>query len=303
MSEILVGFDNKAAADDALAFATRMARATGASMRLVAVYPYDDVGTRAADPRLRDYLEEDADAVLAAAADSISGVDVATEAIADTSPSRALRATAERRDAALVVVDSTHRGAIGRVLPGSTSGRLLHGSSSAVAIVPRGYAKDPGAIMTVGAGYDGSDESAVALHAACRIARRFDAVLRVFRVFDATRVGRPALMTGAAWDTMCDRHEAAQRDELEQAVAALPEAVAALPRFLAGVPGEELARQSQAVDVMVVGSRGRSPLSDVLHRGATHALLADAACPVIAVPRTACDRITELFALTTSGIA
>jgi nucleotide-binding universal stress UspA family protein len=300
MSEILVGFDDTAGADDALAFASRVARATGASMRLVAVYPYDDLGTRAADAGLRDYLQEDADAVLAVAAESISSVDVATEAIADVSPSRALQAAAERRAAPLIVVGSTHRGAIGRVLPGSTGERLLHGSS-AVAIVPRGYAKDAGEIATVGMGYDGSDEAAVALDAACRIARRFDATLHVFGVFDATRVGRPALMTGPAWSTMRDEHEAAQRKQLEQAVAALPDAVGAQPRFLDGRPGDELARQSQAVDVMVVGSRGRGPLSAVLRGGATHALLAHAACPVIVVPRSARERVTALFALTMSG--
>jgi nucleotide-binding universal stress UspA family protein len=303
MSEILVGYDDTAGADDALAFASRVARATGAPMRLIAVYPYDDLGTPAADAGLRDYLQEDADAVLAAAADSISGVDIATEAIADVSPSRALHAAVERRGAALVVVGSTHRGAIGRVLPGSTGERLLHGSSSAVAIVPRGYAKHSGETATVGVGYDGSDESAVALGVASSIARRLDAALRVFGVFDATRVGQPVTMTGPAWSKMADEHAAAQRKQLEQAVAALPDAVGAQPRFLDGRPGDELARQSQAVDVMVVGSRGRGPLSAVLRGGATHALLAHAACPVIVVPRSARVRVTALFALTTSGSA
>lgn len=303
MSEILVGFDETAGADDVLAFATRVARATGASVRLVAVHPVDNLGTRAADAALRDDLHEAANAVLAAAADSVEGVDVAIEAIADVSPSRALHAAAERHSAALVVVGSTHRGPVGRVLPGSTGERLLHRSSSAVAIVPRGYAKDSGQITTVGAGYDGSDEAAVALETACRFARRFDAALCVFGVFDATRVGRPALMTGPAWSTMCDVHEAAQREELEQAVAALPDAVGAQPRFLDGRPGEELARQSEAVALMVVGSRGRAPPSAVLRRGATHGLLVHAACPVVIVPRDARDRINALFALTTSGTA
>jgi nucleotide-binding universal stress UspA family protein len=301
MTEILVGFDDTAGADDALAFASRLARATGGSMRLIAVYPYDDLGTRAADAGLRDYLQEDADAVLAAAAESVSGVDVTTETIADVSPARALHAAAERRGAAIVVVGSTHRGVIGRVLPGSTGERLLHGSSSAVAIVPRGYAKQAGEIASVGVGYDGSDEAVVALEAACRIALRFDAALRVFGVFDATQVGRPALMTGPAWSAMRDDREAAQREQLEQAVAALPDAVRAQPQFLDGRPGEVLARQSKAVDVMVVGSRGHGPLSAVLSGGATHALLARAAAPTIVVPRSARGRVIGFLELTTSG--
>ena len=42
-------------------------------------------------------------------------------------------------DAALIVVGSTHTGRAGRVLPGSTGERLLHGSPCAVAVVPTDY--------------------------------------------------------------------------------------------------------------------------------------------------------------------
>ena len=69
-------------------------------------------------------------------------------------------------------------------------------------------------------GYDASEESSDALSAACLLARRLDAALRVIHVFDATRVGRPALMTGPAWPAMRDGREGSQREELERAVAA-----------------------------------------------------------------------------------
>ena len=141
------------------------------------------------------------------------------------------------------------------------------------------------AITTLGVGYDASDEASHALAAACLLARRLGAALRVFHVYDATRVGRPALMTGPAWSTMRDEQEGEQREELEQAIATLPRDVAAEPRFLIGRPGDELARQSEAVDVMLFGSRRHVPLAALLLGGVAHVLLARAACPVVLVRR------------------
>ena len=79
-------------------------------------------------------------------------------------------------------------------MPGTTGERPLHGPPCPVALVSRCYA-DTGAIGTVGAGHEGSDESKAALAAACQVARQFDAALRVIDVFDASRIGAPALMT------------------------------------------------------------------------------------------------------------
>jgi nucleotide-binding universal stress UspA family protein len=44
MSEILVGIDGSAGAQDALAFAKQLARVTGAGLRLANAFPYDDIG-------------------------------------------------------------------------------------------------------------------------------------------------------------------------------------------------------------------------------------------------------------------
>jgi nucleotide-binding universal stress UspA family protein len=302
MPEILVGFDDTAAADDALAFATRVARATGSSLRLVLAHPPHDLSRRPSGETSRDYVREDAGAVLVAAAESVDGIDVATEAIADSSPPHALHAAAARSGAALIVVGSTHRGPVGRVLPGSTGERLLHGSTCAVAIAPRGYAKRCGAITTVGVGYNGCDESVGALAASRRLARQFGARLRVIHVFDATRVGQPALMTGPGWTTMRDAHEAAQRQELEKAVAALPNDLDAEARFVVGRPGQELAHESEEVDVMLVGSRGYGPLAAVLLGDVSHVLLRRAGCPVIVLPRRVRVGVEALLASSAEAV-
>ena len=237
--------------------------------------------SRATTKAYREYLRSDAQALLDRVAAGVEGIPTSTEAIiADTSPPRALHALAEREDVALVVVGSTHHGPAGRVVPGSTGERLLHGSPCPVAIVPRGYA-DAGPIRTVGVGYDGSDESKAALAAAYQLARRFDAGLRVIRVFDATYVGTPALMTVPGHEHVHEDYEASQREALDEAVEAVPGDVRVEAGFVAGSARHELAAQSERVDLMVVGSRGYGPRAAVLLGGVTHTLLRKAACPVV----------------------
>ena len=185
---------------------------------------------------------------------------------------------------ALVVVGSTRRGPVGRVVPGSTGERLLHGSPCPVAIVPRGYAV-AGPIRTVGVGYDGSEESEVALTAACQVAVRFGASLRVIRIYDATRFGAPALMTIPGEVSYHEDYEKQQREGLDEAVAALPAEVHAETVFIAGPSGPELAAQTEHVDLMVVGSRGYGPRAAVMLGGVTHTVIRKAHCPVIVLPR------------------
>lgn len=284
MSEIVVGFDESPGAYDALTFASFVARSAGASLRIAGAYPYDDVPSRGSNAEYREYLRSDCQAALVKAAAAVEAIDVVTEAIADMSPPRALHELAERTDAALVVVGSTRRGPIGRVVPGSTGERLLHGSPCPVAVVPRGFA-DAGPIRTVGVGFDGSDESEAALAAACAVARRLGATLRVVRIFDATRVGAPALVTTPGEVTAFENYEAAQREGLDEAVAELPAELDAKAVFVAGNAGPELAAQTEHVDLMVIGSRGYGPRAAVLLGGVSHTVLRKAHCPVIVLPR------------------
>ncbi|HEX5782078.1 MAG TPA: universal stress protein [Solirubrobacteraceae bacterium] len=284
MTEIIVGIDDSPGALDALTFASRLALASGASLRLATAFPYSDTPSRVNVAAYRADLESDARKTLEAARVATEAAVSGIEAIADPSPARALHELSERIDAALVVVGSTRRGPLGRVVPGSTGERLLHGSPCPVAIVPRGYST-AALVRTIGVGYDGSDESEAALGAACLVARRFEAALRVIRVYDATLVGSPALMTVPGSYNVHEDFEAQQREGLDEAVRALPGELGAEPVFVAGPAGPELAAQSEQVDLMVVGSRGYGPRAAVLLGGVTHTLIRKAACPVVVLPR------------------
>ena len=110
---------------------------------------------------------------------------VELKAIANPSPSHGLHALAEQEDADLIVVGSTHTGRAGRVLPGSTAERLLHGAPCPVAVAPNGYAqRSDQQPAVIGCGYDGSSSSRRALEEAGRLAAATGAKLQAIRVFE-----------------------------------------------------------------------------------------------------------------------
>jgi nucleotide-binding universal stress UspA family protein len=297
MSEILVGFDGTDGARDALAFARRLAALTGARLRLANAFPYDDMPNRASNGAFREALRADAESTLARA----GAGDAPRHAVADVSPARALQRIAEETDASLLVVGSTRRGPIGRVVPGSTAERLLHGAPCPVAIVPQGYGAPERELKVIGVGYDGSEESEAALATATDVARRLGATLRVIRVFDTAQIGTPALMSSVGYISVPKEMERAQREQFERRVAEQPDDVEVESVFFAGVPNKELPVQSQSVDLMIMGSRGYGPVRAVLLGGVSHALVREAACPVIVMPRGAKSGLAGLLAPATEA--
>jgi nucleotide-binding universal stress UspA family protein len=104
--------------------------------------------------------------------------------VGGVSAPRALTEIAEDERADVVVIGSTHRGGIGRVLPGSVGERLLQGAPCAVLVAPRGFAKrsEPFAIRTIGVGYDGRTESTHARDVATGLAADLGATVATITV-------------------------------------------------------------------------------------------------------------------------
>src|SRR4051794_37574390 len=175
MSKILIGVDASDRSADAVAFARQLATATGADLVAACAFPYPDAPNRAANLAYREALREQA---LRTARDHVSDAEIF--AVANMSPAHALHDVAAATGAALVVVGSTHTGRAGRVLPGSTGEKLLHGAPCSVAVVPRGYAAAP--IRRIGVAYDASAEAEAALAAAAGLAHALDAELELVGV-------------------------------------------------------------------------------------------------------------------------
>jgi nucleotide-binding universal stress UspA family protein len=280
MSKIIVGVDESPGSADAIALASELAGLTGAAVARVNVYPYELYAGRGANAEFEQWVRHDSQALLERAR---GRVDAELRTIANPSPAHGLQHLAETDDAGLIVVGSTHTGRAGRVLPGSTGERLLHGAPCPVAVAPKGYAERDGhSHGIVGCGYDGTATASRALTAARRLADAAGARLRVIRAFTPLQFDTVGVAGtgGAAYN---DRLRERAEDELHAATAdSDAEAV-----FSDGDAVTELVEQSKQLDLLVIGSRGYGPLRAVLLGGVAGPLMRDAACPVIVLPRTA----------------
>jgi nucleotide-binding universal stress UspA family protein len=299
MTTILIGVDGSPGSDDALAFARPLAAASDADVVLVDAFRYDDTPSRASNLAFRNTLKKDAEDTLRGAAARLEGVNperVKTTAVACTSPARALDHLATTHNAELIVVGSAHAGRLGRIVPGSTAERLLHGAPCPVAVVPKGYRPEHGGQRPqIGIAYDGSKESEAALHAATLITTALGGQLRVIKVFDATSYAAPAMMGGPGYIETRATIEQDVEAALDATIARLPEAVHPESVFLAGDVVHELVTQSTGLDLLVAGSRGYGPLRAVLLGGVTGRLIREAACPLLIVPRGHETPLADLF--------
>ncbi len=210
-----------------------------------------------------------------------------------------LLALARARGADLLVIGSTHRGAIGRVLPGATIEHLLGEAPFAIAVAPPGFGgsdDDSGwrlaedgdgadaGLRVIGVGFDGSPAAREALAIATDLALANGAALRVFAVarklVHAPGSAAPAQGPGAQGEVE------ALREALHEAVADLPAEVRALPVFLRGFVADELVAAARVgVDLLVIGSRRGGPLRRVAHRSVSSFVVNEAHCPVLICPR------------------
>ncbi len=295
MSKIIVGVDGSHRSDDALALASSVARHTAAEIVLARAYPYDDAAGHLGDSARRHNLREAAQLVLdQARAHADPALHITTRTIADPSPSRALHTLAERERASLVVIGSSHRGAVGRVFAGTTAERLLHGSPCPVAVAPRGMAHG-GSISRIAVGWDRSAESGAALDAAIAIARALGAELHIVEVLDIQWAGTPAILPGSGAELAAHQPAARARDGLNEVVSGLPADVRVDAAVVLGDPVADLVNQTEDADLLVLGSRGYGPRRAVLLGGVSGRVVRKSACPVIVVPRGVERQLEDLF--------
>ena len=146
---ILVGVALRDDDSAPLALARDLARYTGAPLALVNVYPYEPM-PRLPSAEYDAMLREDALVGLNEAAQALRDeFEVSVHAEGSRSPVRGLHDAALALDASMLVVGSSHRGALRRVMPGGVGERLLHAAPRAVALAPRGYEGDKDSIRRV----------------------------------------------------------------------------------------------------------------------------------------------------------
>jgi nucleotide-binding universal stress UspA family protein len=290
---VIVGIEHSEPARDALALAGTLARALGARLILASVYLVEP--RRGASGAYARALEAEAEAALEWAAGPLGGVPhVECRTIASPSVAQGLQELAEAEGALTIVVGPSQRGRLGRLFPGSVGQRLLHGAPCPVAIAPRGHWSNPRTgIRSIGVGYVPVPDGWSALRAACALAGRLGATLQVLSVAEPPAAAASIPYGWGYADVETTSRDALVQD-LRRALDEAGEAVAATGDVVEGYADDELARLSEAVDLLICGSRGYGPVDSVLLGSVSTSLLRKASCPILVIPRGADDSFRSL---------
>lgn len=273
-TNILVGIDGGPGGQDALALARHVAE-EDAELRLA---HFDIKGplARWGVATHHDPAEKEQALKLLEAVREHAGIDATLHAAVSSSVGRGLHELAEHTGADLIVVGSSARGLLGRVLLGDDTQASLNGASCAVAVAPAGYAHRTVVFREIGVGYNGSPESEYALEVARELASERGVILSAFEA-----VSLPVLAF--------DGGDGAIRRDLDRAVKAARERIAALgdvePHAAYGEAADELALYGASLDMLVIGSRGYGPLGRLVNGSTACRLARTARCPLLVLPR------------------
>jgi len=279
---VVVGIDGREGGRDAVALAAKLLP-VGGRLFLTNVYAGEPYVWRGGSPAHQVVVREDALALLSRAREE-AGVTAELRPIATASVGEGLHAVAEDVGADLIVVGSSRRGLVGRVLLGDDTRAALDGAPCAVAVAPAGHAGHPSLMREIGVGYNWTPESEHALAVARELAAEHGAKLSVFEAISlpaSLYIGGPAPV-----------HEA-----VEDMVNGARERLRALggvePHAAYGVPFEELAVYSASLDLLVLGSRGYGPVGRVIHGSTSRQLARAARCPLLVLPKIAATSAAE----------
>ncbi|WP_336337594.1 universal stress protein [Haloarcula brevis] len=282
--------------DEATAAARRgLALAKAFDATAEAVYVVEGRARRLArTDRERDQLRDHGEAVLAdveaLAADVGQPV---TTALLEGKPSVRIDEHARETDAGLVVLGRQGMTGLGKRLLGGVTEQLLHRATVPVLVVS-------GAEPTEGFDYsqillptDGSENAETATRHGAALAARYGATVHVLNVVDIQAAGG-TFNAGGLNEAFVERLEANGRDAVASVADALDTAtpdvavetaVARTDSFDGVAPGIREYVADNDIDLVVMGSHGRSNLQRRLLGSVTSQLLRTVSVPVLVTPR------------------
>ena len=278
---ILVAFSPDSADHGPVNFAAAAGRVAGAPLVVVAV------GDGAAS------LESE----LAA-----RGVSATVRAVEHSKPAHAVTDAVKELSPALVVVGSTRRGRLGRVLLGSTAEHVMKGSPCPVVVAPCGYEEPSGGMRSVGAAFVPTSGGRDTLRAAAQLARSGGARLVAVMVLNPKHAGEqsPGLMAAAHHDhdvseDLAGRSRIEAEDALKDALAASAADLDTEPDVLFQDPADGLVAASGRLDLLVMGSADHGPSGAVALGGVGRKVTAQAGCPVLVLPHDTAGALDALL--------
>jgi nucleotide-binding universal stress UspA family protein len=285
-------------------FAVGAARFTGASLVVAVVYPGGSPLERLSgaefahdvEPNGREGVEQLMIGLRA------EGVDADLHVVEHSTPARGIAAAIEALEPGLAVLGSGRKGHVGRVSRGSTAERVIQGASCPVVVVPRGYERPATGWRTVGAAFAPSAEGGEALRAAVHLARAAGARVRTVMALSPKRAAEqsPGLLAAQHHERedaedVAARHRLGAEQMLADAIAEHAGEVEIESDVLFQDPAHALVAASANLDLLVMGSRAYGPLRAVLLGGVSRRVTAEAACPVLVLPRGVQDAIGDLI--------
>ncbi|MEF8840168.1 MAG: universal stress protein [Haloarculaceae archaeon] len=279
---ILVPVDGSAPSKRAVGYGTLLAEAYGAELELLHVLAD---GRHEGDDRGPG--DERGEAVLAAAAELVGDrVPVGTRLLEGV-PHRRVVEHVAGSGVDLVVMGRRGRAGLGEGLLGSVTERVVVGTDAPVLVVPEGDTNAPEGFSAVLLPTDGSENAEAATGHAVDLVRRFGTDLHVATVVDAESAGG---LFGAedVTDDLIERLEASGEEAVERMVAAVlavgPELDPATA-VVHGTPHEGIRDYvvEHGVDLVAMGSRGRSGIERQLFGSVTKRVLRVADVPVLVV--------------------
>ena len=284
---IIAAIDPHRQDDGAAALGLLLARVTGAPLLLASAYavdpPDDGLYAEYAEATRAATLEHVEQARAHALADTGGTVVVSSTVIAcEGSPAGPIHRLAERKDAAIIVVGSSSRGTLGRVLPGAVTDRLLHGAPCPVAVATSGFSAER--LRLIGVAFLERPDGRAALAHANGLAEAAGAQIRVLTVREPVEWRFTSGLDAAELAALQRASDEAAARTLEAGLHGIPASRSAGGEVLGGETQEALDAASVELDLLVCGSRGHGPVRTVLLGGVSHALVRHAACPVLVVP-------------------
>jgi nucleotide-binding universal stress UspA family protein len=276
---ILIGVDGGSNGRDAIALARRLA---GPDSVLLLAHVYGGEHVPASGSASDSATQHADEMALLEHERSRAGVEAGLLSIGAPSVGRGLHHLAISRRADLIVVGSTRHGPVGRALLGDDIRGALGGAPCAVAIAPRGYARDAGDVERIGVAYNFSDAADAILLSARELAVKHGATLSALYVAPFPTLAREREGTPDFVDFVDAEHEmrAGLLEHLDGRVAY-------------GQIGHKLAAFGDQVDLLVVGSRGRGPLRSMIFGSTSSYLARHAACAVLVMPRSGSPMATK----------
>lgn len=291
---IVVGFDGSDHARDALALGRALAALLQTRLIVVNAYtPGDLLWAPSTAPPLD---EEGRKRVMDAAEAELSEKDhYELRSLASPSATAALHNTAQNEQAMAIVVGSSHRSTVGRMLVGTVALETLDAAPCAVLVATAGLAaRQPIRLARIGVGFDDTPQAHDALAVALSLARHAGGELNIIRAAHLAAKALPHAFLPYLEPDYLQNVRADLEQGLQQVAAPIRDEVLVHTKVVNGGAADALVRSSESLDLLVLGSRGYGPIARVLLGSVSRPVVNNAHCPVLVVPRgvTALDQKT-----------